>query len=126
MKLELDSGDARYVIRGYSEQSIIVNDVELHRSVIVLPDALITDWPPQSVAELTMEHIQALAQMNVGLVILGTGRRTQFPSAAVMSPLVRESIGYEVMDTRAACRCYAVLVAEYRSVAAALLPPGAD
>lgn len=126
MKLEPDSGDARYVIRGYSEHSILVNDVELHRSVIVLPDALITDWPPQSVAELTMEHIEALAQMNVGLVILGTGRRTRFPSAAVMSPLARESIGYEVMDTHAACRCYAVLVAEHRPVAAALLPPGAD
>jgi len=55
------------------------------------------------------------------LVILGTGRRQRFPRTELIAPLVRAGIGWEVMDTGAACRTFNVLVAEGRRVAAALL-----
>jgi len=54
-------------------------------------------------------------------VLLGTGRRLRFPAAELSAPLVQAGIGLEVMDLRAACRTYNVLVAENRRVAAALL-----
>jgi uncharacterized protein len=38
-----------------------------------------------------------------------------------LAPLIAAGIGYEVMDTGAACRTYNVLMAENRKVAAALL-----
>jgi uncharacterized protein len=39
----------------------------------------------------------------------------------LLAPLVEAGIGWEVMDTGAACRTYNILMSEGRNVAAALL-----
>ena len=59
-------------------------------------------------------------------MLLGTGSRLHFPPAAVLMPLIAAQIGYEVMDTGAACRTFNVLAGEGRRVVAALLLIGAD
>ena len=60
-----------------------------------------------------------------GLVIFGSGARLRFPKPLLLRPLIDRRIGVETMDTAAACRTYNVLLAEGRSVVAALLfePP---
>ncbi|MCG3200429.1 MAG: hypothetical protein NFCOHLIN_00282 [Gammaproteobacteria bacterium] len=126
MKLQLDTGRARYVIRGYSASGVKVNDEELTRSFILTPDTLIADWAPQRSGEIAAEHVEQLVRLDPEVVIIGTGRRLRFPEAEVVAPLIAAGIGYEVMDTRSACRCYAVLVSEGRRVAGAILPPEAD
>ncbi len=55
------------------------------------------------------------------LVLLGTGERQIFPAASVGAQFLRAGIGFEVMDTGAACRTFNVLVGEKRRVAALLL-----
>jgi len=44
-----------------------------------------------------------------------------FPAAAFGAQFLRAGIGFEVMDTGAACRTYNVLVGEQRRVVALLL-----
>lgn len=126
MKLQLDSGSAQYLIHGYCDESVTINGRELRASFILSPDALVEDWFPQAVRQLAREHVEQIILHQPEVVILGTGLRTQFPSADVMKPLLAAAIGYEVMDTRAACRCYAVMVSEGRRVVAAMLPPCAE
>ena len=58
------------------------------------------------------------------LVLLGTGTRLRFPSAAVMATLLTRGIGIEVMDSAAAARTFNVLATEGRRVVAAFLLPG--
>ena len=53
--------------------------------------------------------------------MLGTGSKLRFPPPHLLRPLASAGIGIEVMDVRAACRTYNILVAEERKVAAALL-----
>ena len=55
------------------------------------------------------------------IVLLGTGATQRFPHPKLTAPLLRARVGLEVMDTRAACRTYNILVAEGRSVTAALI-----
>ncbi|MEN8133080.1 MAG: MTH938/NDUFAF3 family protein, partial [Pseudomonadota bacterium] len=55
------------------------------------------------------------------LVILGTGPRFQFPAAHIQKFFLQRDIGFEPMDTPAACRTYNILMAEGRNVACALL-----
>ena len=55
------------------------------------------------------------------IVLLGTGDRQHFPHPRLLAPLTERRIGVEVMDTRAACRTFNILVAEGRRVAAALV-----
>ena len=60
------------------------------------------------------------------MVLLGTGGRLRFPPSAVLAPLIAAQIGYEVMDTGAACRTFNLLAGEGRRVLAALLLIEAD
>ena len=59
-------------------------------------------------------------------MILGTGASQKFPPPATLRPLIEAGIGFEIMDTAAACRTYNILVAEDRNVAAALIIASGD
>ena len=58
------------------------------------------------------------------LMLLGTGARQRFPSAAAMAALLTRGIGIEVMDNAAAARTFNVLATEGRRVVAGFLLPG--
>jgi len=71
------------------------------------------------------DHFARLAALAPELVVFGSGPRLRFPAPALLRPLIDARIGIETMDTAAACRTYNVLLAEGRSVVAALLFAGA-
>lgn len=121
MHIQLETGGQANLIRTYETGQIIINQDRFTRSVIVLPGQIVANWPPQGFEDLTQAHLEALVPLSPELVILGTGRRQRFPRAELLAPLVGAGIGWEVMDTGAACRTYNILMGEGRNVAAALL-----
>ena len=125
MKIELDTGQSQFSVRAYSERSVTINDRELRQSFLLMPDCLIVDWPPQRPAEISKRDIEQIAGIAPEVVILGTGKTLVYPGEEVLRPLSGSAIGFEVMDTRAACRCFTILASEGRFVLAAILPPDA-
>jgi uncharacterized protein len=121
MKLHLATAGNRYNFTGYGDGYVLVNQQRFERSLILLPERVIPDWPVASAADLTPATVAILAQLDVAIVLLGTGRALQFPDPALLKPLARARIGVEVMDTSAACRTFNILMAEDRRVAAAVL-----
>jgi uncharacterized protein len=121
MRFSLDIDANHYFIKGYGPGWINVNERDIRRSVIVTPERLVTDWPPQAFADLEESHFEAVAQLTPEIVVLGTGSRQQFPSPRLIRSLLAKGIGVEVMDTAAACRTYNIIMLEGRRVAAALL-----
>ncbi|MFQ5757288.1 MAG: Mth938-like domain-containing protein [Acidiferrobacterales bacterium] len=122
MKIQLETANSHLnVFRTYGPGQITVNETIYRASLIVTPNRIIDDWPPQTFVELKADHFETIMACNPELVILGTGRRLQFPHAAVTRLLVEAHVGLEVMDTGAACRTYNVLTSEGRRVVAALL-----
>ena len=121
MHIQLETGGQSNLIRAYAAGQITVNQEVHARSLIVLPSRVIADWPPQGFEALTPEHLEILVPLRPELLILGTGRQQRFPRAEILAPLVRAGIGWEIMDTGAACRTYNILMGESRNVAAALL-----
>ena len=121
MRLSLDTSDSSYVIRSYDTGQIIVNDETITSSVIVTPQRLIRDWPPQRFVDLCLEDMQRLTELDAELILLATGRRLQFPNSEWIAAVTRQSIGLEVMDTAGACRTFNILSGEGRQVAAALM-----
>ena len=93
----------------------------LTHSVIIMPEQIVRDWPPQARDDLTIEHFDTIIAMQPEVVLFGTGARLWWPSSTILSAFARQRIGFEVMDTAAACRTYNILVYEGRNVAAALL-----
>ena len=121
MKLHLEAASAKNTFTGYGEGYVAVNGVRFGKSVVVLPDRILADWPAESFAGLRAEHLAALTGLGREIILLGTGTKLRFPPPEIVAPLVRAGIGVEVMDLQAACRTYNILMSEGRKVAAALL-----
>ncbi|HSS46420.1 MAG TPA: Mth938-like domain-containing protein [Burkholderiales bacterium] len=120
MKLHLATASAENRFTGYGEGYVLVNNVRHEKSLVVLPERLM-EWEVAAFEALSQKHFEFLMNLAPEIVLLGTGPRLRFPHPALSQSLVNAKIGLEVMDTRAACRTYNILVAEGRKVAAALL-----
>ena len=84
---------------------------------------------PQAVMEWDVSGFEALTERDFGfieslkpeIVILGTGAAQRFPRQELSRALTAAGVGVEIMDSRAACRTYNILMSDGRRVAAALL-----
>ncbi len=120
MKLHLSEGKGRYQIQGYHHQGVTINEKIYNHNLIVTPTYL-AQWEVDDFAALHTSHFESLIALQPELVLLGTGKQLRFPDQHLFLPLLTQQIGVEVMDTQAACRTYAILMAEDRQVLAALL-----
>lgn len=93
----------------------------MRRSLLIMPELLLPDWPPQAWDELAPEHFEMLAAHRPEVVLFGAGARLRHPSPRLYAGLLRQGIGVEVMDTGSACRTYNFLMTDRRKVLAALL-----
>ena len=123
MKMHRDDGTRAHRITGYGTGYVAVDEKPLTQSFILTPEALITDWGPQSVGDLDEDALGALIRLSPAIVLLGSGAEQRFPPPALLAAVLNEGIGIEVMTTPAACRTYNILVAEDRAVAAGLFIP---
>jgi len=121
MKFTLDRPATPHVVRAYAPGLIRIGEREFARSVIVSAQALVDDWRPQHVGELVAADLEPALALQPEVLLLGSGARQVFPAPDLLAQLYAARIGFEVMDTGAACRTYNVLVAEGRAVAAALI-----
>ena len=94
-----------------------------HRgSVLLLPSAIVA-WPVATLGELAASDFDPVIAetAQISILLLGTGRSIA-PAPSFLTAILREhGIGLDVMDTGAAARTYNILLAERRSVAAALI-----
>lgn len=120
MKLHA-AGPATYnTITAYGEDYVQVNGQRYQSSLIVLAEKVL-DWPVEGFDRLSEESFASLKDEKPEIVLLGTGPKQRFPHPRLTAGLAQAGIGVEVMDLKAACRTYNILVAEERKVAAALL-----
>jgi uncharacterized protein len=120
MKFHLQAPSAN-VVTGSGPGWVRVGATEYRHNIVLLPDAVIEGWAPQGFAALTERDFADLLSHQPEMVLLGTGERQQFPHPRMLQALSAAHVGVEVMDTRAACRTFNILVAEDRRVAAALI-----
>jgi uncharacterized protein len=121
MKFTLDRPGTLHVVRGYTPGRLHIGEQEYARSVIVSAATLIADWRPQHIGELTAADLEPALALKPQVLLLGSGARQVFPPPELLAQLYAARVGFEVMDTGAACRTYNVLVGEGREVAAALI-----
>lgn len=121
MKFHLTRAEGRNLFTGYGKGYVAVNDRRYERNVVVTPQRPVAEWDASSFDALTPAHFEALLALEPELVLLGTGETLRFPRTELTRALAAASVGLEVMDTRAACRTYNVLMAEDRRVVAAIL-----
>jgi uncharacterized protein len=120
VKLHASGPAAANTITGYGEGYVTVNSQRHESSVIVMANR-IESWDVSEFTKITTAHFEKLKTLDVEIILLGTGEKQRFPHPSLTAPLAAAGIGLEVMDLKAACRTFNILVAEERKVAAALL-----
>lgn len=120
MKFQLDRSSHHLAVHSYNAHEFIVGDRRIARPVVLCGNHIDENLLPDHVADLDDTHIEALCALGIELLIVGTGPRQLFLPTALSARILSHGIGCETMDTGAACRSYNVLIAESRSVAAAL------
>ena len=111
-----------YLVQSYGPEGIRVSARLYTRGLILAPQRIFENWGPARPELLDAGHLQTPIDLNPELIVLGTGRSQVFPAPVVYAEVLARGVGFEVMDTGAACRTYNILVSEGRRVAAALLP----
>jgi uncharacterized protein len=120
MKLQPDRIETQSVT-AYGEGWIAIQGEKITHSVLITSDGLRLDWNCRNFEDLGPQHFAQLADLDVELIIFGSGARLRFPKAEWQTGLMQRRLGLETMDTQAACRTYNILAGEGRKVAAALL-----
>jgi uncharacterized protein len=121
MKLHLATGAGRNQFTGYGDGYVAINNQRYERAVVVTPDAVHDAWNVATFDDIQATHLQFVLSLSPEIVILGTGAQQRFPRVELMRELATARVGFEFMETRAACRTYNILMSEGRAVAAAVL-----
>lgn len=121
LKIERAASEGQHHFTGYGDGWVEIDGARVTAGALVSARDLVTGWGPASIDGLQAAHVEAIAALAPEVVLLGTGPALRFPHPALLAPLHDRRIGVEVMDTRAACRTYNILLAEERRVVAAII-----
>ena len=121
MKLHSDPQSSQNTITGYGIGFVEVNKTPYSYALIVQPDGEVKAWSVEECQELSEEHFSMISALQPELVIVGTGKKQIFLNPKILQPLIRAKIGFEMMDSQAACRTYNILMGEGRKALAAII-----
>jgi len=122
MKLQPDTSLAP-LIRGLGPGWLQIEQQRFHSSVFLHSQRQppVQAWTPDRFETLKDLDFQLDALDDCELLLFGSGRRLRFVPTTWTEAFWSKGIGFETMDTAAACRTYNVLASEGRKVAAWLL-----
>lgn len=120
MKLHLAQPSGQNVVTGYGAGYVSINAVRHETHLLVTPERVMR-WEISGIEALDPARAEQLIALQPEIVILGTGATLRFPVTEVARRFASAGIGFEVMDSKAACRTYNVLSTEGRRVLAAIL-----
>ena len=121
MKLQSDPHSGANTITGYGEGYVEINKTPYAHAVVLSSDGAISKWPVKTFEDLEANSFSQLIDLKPELILIGTGSRQRFPKPELLKDLVSAKIGFEIMDSQAACRTYNILVGEGRQVLLALI-----
>jgi uncharacterized protein len=121
VKLQPDPKEALNTVTRYDAQYIEINEIRFNQSIIVMPLGAVEAWSVKSFNDLSRHDFSKTIEKKPALVIFGSGQRIRFPAPSLLQDLIQARIGFETMDTQAACRTYNILMSEGRLVLGAFL-----
>lgn len=124
MQLTEHPNEHQLFVRRADADRIVVIDRTFERSLILSAERVVEDFPARTVAEIDDAAVARVLQLEPELVLLGSGKRVDFPAAAISAQFLGRGVGLETMDNAAAARTFNVLTGEGRRAVAVFLLPG--
>ncbi len=119
MELNRIKHPSHYEVTHCSAHKLIIQDKIYRQPVIVTPTRVIT-WPISDITRLSESDLQALLDLQVTSVLLGTGEIPHVIPTNIFHQFAKRKIGVEVMSTPSACATFNIMSWEERAVVAAL------
>jgi uncharacterized protein len=116
----LDKLTETYSVTAYKKGEIQIGVRLITQSCLIFPDAIYFPPVPSDATALDIAQFSVITDKQPEVIIVGTGATQIFISGAIIAECNDKMIGVECMDTAAACRCFNILLAEGRYVAALL------
>jgi len=112
----------RQLVQRYGDGGFRVNGQDYPGSIIVLAEMVCT-WNVSALDLITLESLSPVITSSppADILLIGCGVRFTPPPRELRASLKEKGTALEWMDTGAACRTFNILLAEGRSVAAALM-----
>jgi uncharacterized protein len=121
VKFHLQTPNAS-LVTGLGDGWIKVGAAEYHGNVVLSADGVESGFAPRGLDALEpSDFARLLERHQPEVVLLGTGASQRFLAPRMTKALADAQVGVEVMDTRAACRTFNILLGEGRRVVAALI-----
>lgn len=108
-------------VRRIAPGEILIGNETIRENVVLTAAQDIERWTVDDVSRFAADDFAAIIDSRPEIVVLGTGWRPVLPPKEIMFAMAREGIGFESMDTPAACRTYNILINEGRRAAAVLI-----
>ena len=121
MELQLENHPSGNHVESFADNAVLIGGVRYTDSLIVTPEQVVRDWPPQHPDQLTADDFRMILALEPELILVGTGNALRFPDCVILKGVIRAGIGVDFMDSYAACRTYNILAAEGRNVAAGII-----
>ncbi len=108
-------------VRQVEPGSVRIGRETYTENVLIFRNEVRRDIDIDDAATIGVNELEALLNEQPDIVILGTGWQARRPPPELTFALARRGIGFESMDTPAACRTFNILSGEGRDVAAILI-----
>jgi len=113
------SSSQYYSITAYDIGHVEINNKIINTTCLVSP-RYAAEWDVNNFQTLSAKQMSALIALEPEIILLGTGAKHILPNEPLLKTLVNTHIGFEIMNTAAACRTYNLLMNEGRNVVAGL------
>lgn len=108
-------------VRRVTPGELLIGDKTVRDNVVLTAEQAIEPWAAGDASRFAAEDFAAIMASRPEIVVLGTGWQPVLPPKELMFAMARQGIGFESMDTPAACRTFNILVNEGRRAAAVLI-----
>jgi uncharacterized protein len=112
---------APLTVRRISRGEIQIGNESVRHDVLLTVDHAIHPWTAGDIAALDENDFAPVIESRPEIIVLGTGWQPGFPPRELIFAMARRGIGFETMNTPAACRTFNILLNEGRRVAAVLI-----
>ena len=108
-------------VRQVEPGRIRIGNEVLHNNLLLTVEHEIHDWGIEDIGKLDEQSLETILGDAPEMIVVGTGWKPVFPPRELVFSMARRGIGFETMDTPAACRTFNILINEGRRAAAALI-----
>lgn len=117
----LRDNPSRLTVRQVEPGMIRVGDETYTENIVIFRDQVRPAITIDDVHALREHELDDLLAQQPEILILGTGWEAARPARELVFAMARRGIGFESMDTPAACRTFNILLSDGRDVAAVLV-----